>query len=302
MDLRDTSEYAALRLATAVLGGLPPAWGRRILAMAARTAPRLPLARGAVVRRQLAAVYPERSTDELDLLSRRVYDHLAALLGEMLLSDGPQAHQVAARPGWEALDALVAEGRGVVLASAHVGNFELGGWALAARYGLLDVVKPQRNPLVDAYLNALRTGHGLELVAADRAGPAVLAHLRRGGVVSLLQDQDAGSQGVAGMFLGRAASIWPGAARLARRTGCPVVPVGMLRTPAGGHELHIGPALRSDARETTAAFARRISAAVEAIIRRDPAQWFWVHRRWKGAAAAQAAEEVHGHDQPLAQS
>jgi KDO2-lipid IV(A) lauroyltransferase len=238
------------------------------------------------VDRQLAACFPQLSPGERARLARGVYRHLALSLAE-ILGDDPQARPSAVRvaPDWSPLEAALAGGRGAIVASAHLGNFELGGRVLAARYRLLDVVKPMRNRRFGDWLERERGRHGIGTVTVDGAAPAVLAHLRGGGVVSLLLDQDAGAGGVRLPFLGREASAWPGAARFSLQTGCPVVPMGILREPDGGHVLHIGAVLRPGGRTADEAgirtYAAEISAAVESYVRLAPEQWFWVHRRWK---------------------
>jgi KDO2-lipid IV(A) lauroyltransferase len=242
-----------------------------------------------VVDRQIAACYPELDRGGRARLARSVYRHLACTLVEALQGPGREP-AVAVEPGWRALDEALAGGRGAIVASAHLGNFELGGRVLARRYRLLDVVKPLRNRRVDDWLQAQRHAHGIATVPVDGAAAAVLAHLRGGGLVSLLLDQDAGAAGVRIPFLGREASAWSGAARFSLQTGCPVVPMGILRQPDGAHVLHVGTALHPSGRAADEAgirdYTAAISAEVEVIVRRDPAQWFWVHRRWKEAERA----------------
>lgn len=249
----------------------------------------LRLRRG-VVDRQLAAAFPELATGPRAELARGVYRHLAATLTEVACGTAPGAPgapRVIVEPGWDALDAALAEGRGAIVASAHLGNFELGGRVLAGHCRLLDVVKPLRNRRLDAWLQAERGRHGIGTVTVDGAAPAVLAHLRSGGVVSLLLDQDAGAAGVRIPFLGREAAAWPGAARFSLQTGCPVVPMGMLRRPDGTHALQVGRPLRPEGRpggeDGVREYTAAISAAVEELVRLAPEQWFWVHRRWKEA-------------------
>jgi KDO2-lipid IV(A) lauroyltransferase len=132
-------------------------------------------------------------------------------------------------------------------------------------------------------------------VPVERSGRAVLAHLRDGGLVTLLVDQDAGKTGFVTDFLGLPASTWPGAAKISIRTGCPVVPVAILRNEDGTHTLHVDEILepqgREDREEDIREYTGLISAAVEHYIRDHPEQWFWVHRRWKGAAEARGADE-----------
>jgi len=250
----------------------------------------LRLRRG-VVDRQLAACFPELEAAPRTRIARQVYRHLGRTLVEVLRGSGREP-LVRVAPGWAAVDEALAGGRGAIVASAHLGNFELGGRVLARRYPLLDVVKPLRNRRIDAWLQAQRRAHGILTVPVDGAAPAVLNHLRGGGLVSLVLDQDAGAAGVRIPFLGREASAWSGAARFSLQTGCPVVPMGILRQPDGSHVLHVGAPLRPDGRAGDEAgirdYTAAISAAVEQFVRRDPAQWFWVHRRWKEAERAGA--------------
>jgi KDO2-lipid IV(A) lauroyltransferase len=142
-----------------------------------------------------------------------------------------------------------------------------------------------RNRRFDRWLQAERRRHGIGTVTVDGAAGAVLAHLRAGGLVSLLLDQDAGAGGVRIPFLGREASAWPGAARFSLQTGCPVIPMGIIRQADGSHVLHVGPALtpagRAGDEAGIRAYTAEISLAVEAWVRLAPEQWFWVHRRWK---------------------
>ena len=120
----------------------------------------------------------------------------------------------------------------------------------------------------------------------------MLEQLKLGGLVSLLVDQDAGAAGLPLDFLGRPASTWPGAARFALRTGCPVIPMAIIRQPDGGHVLSIGEVIEVEQGPSEPARVRelmtRISLSVETFIHDNPEQWFWVHRRWKGAASARA--------------
>ncbi len=194
---------------------------------------------------------------------------------------------------WSPFEKALAGGKGVILASLHLGNFELCGRVIAGRCSLLDVVKVQRNPLFDRYLDGMRKRHGILTVPVDGAGRATLSHLRQGHVVSLLLDQDAGDKGVIVDFMGLRASTWPGAARLSLQTGCPVLPVSLVRMPDGKHQLKFGATLEPDSlpadqRDITA-YTQRISRELEVFVRSHPEQWFWVHRRWKSGGMKKAA-------------
>ena len=296
MDIKSYSEYTLFRMALSGLRPLPYGWSTAFLRRCARMAGLTMGMRREVVQTQLRAVFPELSVAELAGLTVKVYDHLGLTAAEILFAE-PDAllQSVDIAPGWDVLDRAMARGRGVIAATGHIGNFELGGRVLARRFPLLDVVKVQRNAPFDRFLQEQRLGFGIRTVPTERSGRAVLAHLRSGGLVTLLMDQDAGKTGFVTDFLGLPASTWPGAARISIRTGCPVIPLAILRNDDRTHTLHIGEALEpqglkdreSDIRE----FTGRISAAVERFIWDRPEQWFWVHRRWKGAAEAREADE-----------
>lgn len=289
MNQPDLPAYVALLAFARACRSLRPDAAARVASLLATVAGDLLRLRRHVVDRQLAAAFPGLPEPERRRLARDVYRHLALTAVEVTRAPVIQPH-VAVSPGWDALDAALAAGRGAIVASAHLGNFELGGRVLAERYRLLDVAKPLRNRRVDAWLERERRRHGIGTVAVDGAAPAVLAHLRSGGLVSLVLDQDAGTAGVRIPFLGREASAWPGAARFSLQTGCPVVPMGIIRQAAGSHLLRVGepllPAGRVADEAGIRAYTAAISAAVEVFVREAPEQWFWVHRRWKEVESA----------------
>jgi KDO2-lipid IV(A) lauroyltransferase len=296
MDFRSQLEFLLLRLALMVMRTLPFAWSAAVLRRTARLAGRCPGGRRRVVVDQLRRVYPSLSQRELAGLADRVYDHLGLTIAEAFLAEpAALARQVAVSPGWGGLDQALSAGSGAIVVTGHLGNFELGGRVLAQRFPLLDVVKTQRNAPFDRFLQEQRLRFGIRTVPVENSGRAVLAHLRAGGLVTLLVDQDAGKTGFRTEFLGLPASTWPGAARIAIRTGCPVVPVAILRNDDGTHTLHIGETLTprdlTDREEDIREFTGLISRAVERSIQDRPEQWFWVHRRWKGALEARGADE-----------
>lgn len=290
MESKNRIEYSLLRAMVAGLRMLPPSAACSLMERFGRAGGVVLRRRREIVRRQLREVYPAMAPRERDRLAGAVFAHLGRTAGEVF--GAGQARLLMATevdPGWEPLDRALEGGRGAIAVTGHIGNFELGGALLARRYPLLDVVKTQRNPLFDAYVDRKRRAQGIQTVPMRDSAPAVLRHLRQGGLVTLLVDQDAGAAGETVDFLGRPASTWTGAARFSLRTGCPVVPLAMRRTGPGRHVLLIRDALQPPPRSErieavqVADYTRRISAAVEQFVREEPRQWFWVHRRWKGA-------------------
>ncbi len=282
MDYKNRAEFLLFRLLLQLLRHSSPDAASDLLGRLGVWLGSVPRYRRRVVLQQLGMVFPGVPEQDLNVLADRVYEHLGRTVAEAF---GPGVDSLAAavevEPDWRPLDDALARGRGVIVATGHIGNFELGGLLLASRYRLLDVVKSQRNSLFDRFINDLRARRGILTVPMESSGPVVLRHLRAGGVVSLLLDQDAGAEGLEVDFLGHKASTWPGVARLSMRTGCPVVPMAILRQGRGRHRLVISDSLDPGAGMTVQGFLQEISRAVEAFIRENPEQWFWVHRRWK---------------------
>ena len=296
MDIKSHVEYALFRTALFCLKPLPIRWSTSFLRRTARVAGPILGMRLEVVKTQLRAVFPDLSAAELAGLTGKVYDNLGLTAAEVLCAEPDTLiRTVDISPGWEVLDRVLATGKGAIAVTGHIGNFELGGRVLAQRFPLLDVVKIQRNAPFDRFLQDQRLRFGIRTVPVERSGRAVLEHLHRGGLVTLLVDQDAGKTGFVTDFLGLPASTWPGAAKISIRTGCPVIPMAILRNDDFSHTLHIGEAMDpqglSDRESDIREFTGRISAAVERFIWNRPEQWFWVHRRWKGAAEARGADE-----------
>lgn len=290
MRTRDAAEFGLFKAGIGLMRIFPAGVVLEVLRGAGRWAVRHGRWRSDVAASQLAAAYPALKEEQRAGLLAGLYDHLARTVHEVFIRP-VGLEQVRVPDDWAAFDAALAQGRGLILASLHFGNFELCGRVIAARCDLLDVVKPQRNRLFDRYLERMRGRFGIATVPKDRSGPAVRKHLRLGRVVSLLMDQDAGDKGVVVDFLGRPASTWPGAARLAVRADCPVLPVGLVRGPGGGNDLVFGtlidPRNLTEEQREPLALTARITRELEAFVRAHPEQWFWVHRRWKGAEAAQ---------------
>jgi KDO2-lipid IV(A) lauroyltransferase len=212
-------------------------------------------------------------------------------LGVLLVCDPARMLARVRIEGLEHLAAATDGTSGVLLLTGHFGNWELLGLAHAlTRLPLTVVVRPLDSSVLNRLAERLRARTGAELIAKRSALRPVLRALRHGRMVGILLDQNASrDEGVFVPFFGRPASTSRSLALLAVRTGRPIVPVFIHREPDGRHRIVIEPALPVPAAispeaavvELTAECARR----TEAIIRRWPEQWFWLHRRWRTVPA-----------------
>ncbi len=223
---------------------------------------------------------------ELEGLARRSFEHLGMNLAEVcVLLFRPRSVALARLElaGHEHIDKAAAEGKGVLLLSAHLGNWELFAAAHAlTSFELSVVVRPLDEPLLHRLAERLRRRSGVELIGKQRGLREVLEALRRGRLVGVLLDQNSSrAEGVFVPFFGVPASTSKGLAVISLRTGAPVVPVFIRRIGGGRHRVEFdAPVPRPDDGDVlsyTAAFNR----AIESGIRRAPEQWFWMHERWR---------------------
>jgi len=198
--------------------------------------------------------------------------------------------------GYEEVREAKRRGRGVIVVTAHLGAWELLPVASALQGDPIHVVvRTMDNATLDRAITALRTRGGNGVIRKQDLMRAGLRLLKAGATLGILIDQNiAAREGVFVDFFGRPACTTYAPALLALRTGAAVIPATILREGPGRHvvvvekpiELHRSGNLREDLQENTARFTR----AIEAFVRRSPAEWFWVHRRWKTQPPAPGEE------------
>ncbi|MBK8480138.1 MAG: lysophospholipid acyltransferase family protein [Proteobacteria bacterium] len=255
--------------------------------------------RRGVVLANLRAAFPQQSPAALRALTRGVYAHLGAaavaLFRLPLLTPGA-AEALLGSAALLELRSLLANGRGVIVLSAHLGYWDLLACA-AAQAGMPVNVVTRR--LRDGGLNrwwmGQRASCGVRLWPARGSALGLAQCLRRGEIVAMVLDQHEPGGAVV-PFFGRPAATPRGLAQLARLSGAPVVPAFLVRRAAGPEvellpPLHFastpdpagagGPATREARRRADDCFTAELTRILEAQVRRFPDQWFWVHRRWK---------------------
>ncbi|VBB09265.1 bacterial lipid a biosynthesis acyltransferase [Lucifera butyrica] len=194
-------------------------------------------------------------------------------------------HSYVAVSGREHLEEALRQGKGVVLATAHSGNWELLGAALAMHgFPLVAVVQKQTNAAMDRFINEYRTLAGMHVTYKTGVREMVRL-LGEGKIIGLLMDQDASKDGVFVEFFGRKASTPQGAAALARLKDTPIVPAFITEHPDGTHTALICPAVyvtrTGDRDQDILVTTQQLTQIVEDHIRRHPDEWFWLHNRWK---------------------
>ena len=244
--------------------------------------------RAKVVESQLRAAYPERGEAWIRGVARGAYEHLGreAMMLIRLSRLGREAViEATVMDGLDELREGLAEGNGALVVSGHIGNWEIGGAAIAARGVPFDAVaRPQGNPLVARLIDGTRARLGMTIIPMGGATKRALRSLRAGHVVGLVADQDARQRGVFVPFFGRPASTFRGPALLALRSGAPVFAAASTRLPDGRYRVRLRRVTVPDAGDPARQeleLTARLAAELEAAVREDPTQYLWHHRRWK---------------------
>jgi len=238
----------------------------------------------------LRRAFPEKSESEIRSIMTKMFRHLGKSSFEMLLVDSFKGKRDLERyfefHGLEHLQEAYALGKGVIILSGHIGFWEVGTFFLGALGFPADfVAKQMRNPFIDKHFRRLREAGGGRVIDARHGARKIVRSLAEKRVVCVLLDQHtAPKTSVKVDFFGRPAYTTPVVTQIAMKYDVPVVPVFTYRTESDRYQVFIEPALRipNDPRpETVAEITMQFTARIEEAVRKDPSQWFWVHRRWR---------------------
>jgi KDO2-lipid IV(A) lauroyltransferase len=243
-----------------------------------------------IVRRNLQFAFPELSRNKIQGLSKRFFQHFGIAILEILQMSCSTCAEMLKNvqvEGAEIVMEALAKQKGVIVVSAHLGN-----WEVALQYcpcylqrSLTGVAKRMRNTVLDRLVHKLRTRFGNKIIYKKGALPEMTQTLRQGQILGLLMDISRRFDGVEVQFFGRRATATPAAAMLALRCKSPVIPIFCHRNPRGELVIKAGPPLeikrtgnlRSDLQTNT----QLITDSVERAVRKNPEQWNWILKRWK---------------------
>lgn len=240
-----------------------------------------------LVEKHLRIAFPDRDDAWIVETMRKAYAHLGREALATIRLGRATREEILDKTtviGLEEFNAALAEAKGVVIASGHIGNHELGAAALSARGIPLDlVVQRQNNPLFDDALNDARRRLGMGIIDRFQAQRLAIKALRGGRAVAFAADQNAGRTGVFVPFFGRPASTHRGAALFAVKMEAPLF-LGTSLRKGDRYEVTLQRvevdrtgALDDVVYNLTAAFTARL----EEVVRSAPDQYLWLHRRWK---------------------
>jgi Kdo2-lipid IVA lauroyltransferase/acyltransferase len=244
-----------------------------------------------IVRQNLQFIYPSWTQKTINRTSRHVFQNAGIAIFEILQMMFFTRENILQRVrvrGQENLYSAVKNPSGAILIAAHLGNWEMAQIFIQCllQSDFVIVARKVRPTFLNIWLNNLRTRFGSTIIDKRGALPKLARTLRSGYLAGLVIDQGTiPSEGVEINFFGKTATATPAAAILARRFGCPVIPVFCVREKDGKLTVIVEPPLelkrtedrRSDIEENT----QIMNNALEQTIRLYPDQWFWFHKRWK---------------------
>jgi len=283
--LATRAEYTLAATLVTSLRSLPLAVANRVATAAASLLDAaLPKLRR-VARINLAFAFPQLGPAERERLIDEVFQNIARMLVAIARFPDLNASNIGDWISYEGLEyyrEAKRAGRGVLIATAHLGNWELSAFAHALLTEPMNVmVRPLDNTLIDKLVENRRTLSGNRLIYKRDGARAVLRALRNNEAVGILIDQNtAAAEGVFVDFFNAPACANLGFVKLAHHSGAPVIPgFAVWDSAQARYVLHFYPPVPMTGNE--AADTQHLHSVMEDIIRRYPGQWMWIHRRWK---------------------
>ena len=239
----------------------------------------------------LKAAFPESTVQERKQWIREMFQHLGMSAIEMMrfpiLRKEEVGRLVSTNPHYETYLSHRRSGKGSILLTAHLGNWEFAQIQEGLRGRPITVlVRRQKHPRLDQLLNSFRQYYGSVSVGTGKTGIRdLIKTLREGGCVGMAADQSGGDDGVWVRFFGRLTTSPRGPIALALKLGVKVLPVFMVRQNGPFHQLIFEPPLElvqtGDPEKDLQVNAQKYIQLLESYITKYKSQWLWGHKRWK---------------------
>ena len=235
----------------------------------------------------LAIAFPDWDDAKRTRTIKAMFRHLGMSLFEitwMRNMDVAARDRLTDIEGAEPLLRLLDEKKGVVVFTAHCGNWEWMSYAIGLFGRPTTVLQRERDaPEMNRYITEHRARSGVRTIdrGSAAAGRELIQSLRRGGILAFLIDQNLRTDSVRVPFFGHPALTPIGPAKLAVRTEAVAVDILVERLPDGRHRLKVGEPVQCRREDDPMALTAHFTRIIEEQIRRAPEQWVWMHDRWR---------------------
>jgi KDO2-lipid IV(A) lauroyltransferase len=284
--------YLLLRGVYGLFCLLPRPWALALARLGARLAFAVVLRqRNKTLEHLRLAFGKEKSEAEIAKLAEKVFENLTQTGAEVLqftkLNAAKLDKIVDAGDAFQVYDRILAQGKGLISVTAHLGNWELlaGVFGMKGYKGGVLARRIYYEPY-NAWIVGLRQALKVPTIYRDESSREILKLLAKNEIVGLLPDQDIDSlKGIFVPFFGRPAYTPVAPARLSIASGAPIVPNFLVRVPGDRYKLVMGDVIRPEANASRDEAVKKITEAwmyqFEKVIREYPEQWAWMHHRWK---------------------
>lgn len=249
----------------------------------------IPIRKNVVVE-NLKIAFPQKTPAEIKSLAYKSFLSLSITLTEILcfpnFTEDDFKNSVEVVNG-ELINRRYEEGNGLVLISAHFGNWEAGAIALSLVVDIpfAVVVKGQRNPYVDAWMNYHRSRFKSKIVPLGISIRQIYKELKEKKIVAIVGDQRGPSDGVRVNMFGKPSATYPGPAALAIKSGAPILMILSARQLNNKYLMEVVEIdlnnLPEGEEEKIREVTQRHTDYLSMMIERYPEQWLWMHKRWK---------------------
>lgn len=289
--IKYTSLYAFIQFLFILANALPRSWTLSIYKNLGLLAHSLFKQQRKLIRQHYNYAYDtQMSQEEATSFSKKLFANISKNVGDIFIArsfkDSQKLEEWVEFEGLHHLDNAYKKGKGVIALSCHMGAFELIANILSNRYSTNIIGKKLHNPMMNKLVVDYRSQHGGKVLYSGEGMLKVVRQLHKGELVAILIDQDIPKmKGTFVDFYGKPAYTPIGAAWLATRTEASVVPISIRRTKDNRHIFTALPELEvirhPDTEYELQQNTQNFTTALESMIRKDPSQWVWMHKRWK---------------------
>ncbi|TRZ50556.1 hypothetical protein D4Q80_00085 [bacterium] len=284
--------WLGLNFAALLVSVLPRSWVYGFAQNASRLGYRIAAKQRRTALENLSIAFGDKKTrEEIEQIAKDSFIFMAKGGMEMMyfLNKPALLKKRVQMAGQDNLDAALSQGKGVILVSAHLGNFPLMMLKLSLQgYKIAGIMRPMRDERAEKMFLGARTRFGIKTIYSQPRRACVeetIRSLRGKEIVFIPIDQNFGSGGVFVDFFGKKAATATGPVVLAQRTGAPILPCFILRQKDDTHKIIFEPPFNLVEGKTQGDSVQiniqKLTDIIESYIRRYPAEWSWIHRRWK---------------------
>lgn len=290
VSLKHKCEYFALRVLAGLIRRLPReqalTLGGRLGILGGMVLPK----RYRLAEENLRQAFPAWSQRKLSAVCWANFQHVGMCGAEMLRMDmyrncGDEIEPYYEFAGFENIDQALALNKGVILLTGHIGFWEAGNYIFGALgYSAAAVTKPLKNPLTNVYITNIRESFGSGTINSRKGARRILKALQEGNIVGILLDQHMTPPGsVPTRFFGRQAYTTTAITNLAMKYRIPIVPAFCQRLPGARYKIKAEPMLflEGEGEQAVAENTQFLADIIEREVRKNPSQWFWMHKRWR---------------------